>query len=529
MGAAGYNRHMTDAPGSLLREIEALAARRQFAAAEQQADYLTRHFPQSLDGWLMLARMRQQRGDLAGARGAAEEGLRVAPQSKPLRLLLAELALQAGEIGDGLRALRALEAEAGRDGILLQHIAQFYTRLNLHAEAEDCYRRALATAPGNPKYLYNLATAVIALGKLDEAEALLDRVIAADPHDYDAYYNRATLRKQTAQSNHVADIERLLASRLRDPMGEVQLGYALAKELEDLGEHHRSFAALKRGADARKRLLSYDVADDVRAMDAIAAAFDTAFFARDISGARETQPIFILGLPRSGTTLVDRILSSHSQVESLGEINDFAQALMRAVPQAKNKFELIAASAQADAGAIGRQYAQTARAISAGAPRAIDKTPVNFLYLGLIARALPNATIIHVRRNAMDVCYAMYKTLFRMAYPFSYDLADLAKYYLAYRRLMAHWEKHLPDRIVAIDYEDLVANQNDATRKLVAACGLGWEEGCLAPERNEKPSLTASAAQVRQKVHAGSVGLWRAYAEELRPLAEALRNGGVEI
>jgi tetratricopeptide (TPR) repeat protein len=440
-----------------------------------------------------------------------------------------DVALQAGDVETGMKRLRALEAEVGRDGKMLQHLAQFYTQLNLHADAERCHRRALETAPGNPEYLYNLATSAIALGKMDEAESLLDRVIAIRPDDYDAYYNRATLRKQTVERNHVVEIERRLSGRLRQPMGEVQLGYALAKELEDLGEYRRSFAALKRGADARRRLLSYRVEDDMRAMDAIASTFDAGFFAKYLAGERGPHPIFILGLPRSGTTLVDRILSSHSKVESLGEINDFARALMRAVPNVKNKFELISGAADADFAAIGRNYAETTHAVSTGAARAIDKTPVNFLYLGLIARALPDATIIHVRRNAMDVCYAMYKTLFRMAYPFSYDLTDLANYYIAYDRLMDHWTKVLPGRIIDLNYEDVVADQNAATRRLVAACRLGWEDACLAPERNERPSLTASAAQVRQKVYANSVGLWRAYEKDLRPLAEALRAGGVDI
>jgi len=202
---------------------------------------------------------------------------------------------------------------------------------------------------------------------------------------------------------------------------------------------------------------------------------------------------------------------------------------MRAAPQAKDKFALIRASASVDFAAVGRAYCETTAAVASGAARAIDKTPINFLYLGLIAKTLPDAAIIHVRRSAMDVCYAMYKTLFRMAYPFSYDLSDLARYFLAYRELMAHWQKALPGRFLEIDYEDLVANQEGVTRRLVEHCGLDWEDACLAFEKNERPSLTASAAQVRQKIYASSVGLWRPYSNELEPLARALRAAGVDI
>jgi hypothetical protein len=276
-------------------------------------------------------------------------------------------------------------------------------------------------------------------------------------------------------------------------------------------------------------MLSYRVGDDVLAMEKIAAVFGPEFFARPIEGARGHKPIFILGLPRSGTTLIDRILSSHANVESLGEIGDFATALMRAVPAARNKFDLIAQSASSDFASVGNAYANTTRAIATGAARTIDKTPLNFLYLGLIARALPDATIVHVRRGAMDVCYAMFKTLFRMAYPFSYDLGDLARYYLSYRKLMAHWRAMLPDGFIEISYEDVVREQEGSTRDLVAKCGLDWDEACLAPERNEKPSLTASAAQIRRKVYDSSIGLWRAYERELQPLVHILREAGVDI
>lgn len=514
---------------SAIREIEALVSRRAFAPAEERCRALVEANPDVAEGWLWLARICLARNDLAGAREAVSRGLGRMSQDRSLRLMGAELSVQAGAIGEGVAALRALESDAQSDGYLLQRVAQLFTRLNLHREAERCYRRAVIVVPDDPRYLYNLATSAIALGRLEEAESLLDTVIVRAPDDYDAYYNRATLRRQTQTRNHVREIEARLAAPLANPMGEVQLAYGLAKELEDLGEYARAFAALKRGADARKRLLSYDVADDERAMAEIASTFDAQFFSRDTRGREDARPIFILGLPRSGTTLVDRILSSHSQVESLGEVSDFATALMRAVPSARNKFDLIRRSAGIDFAALGDTYCRSTAAVGSGAARRIDKTPINFLYLGLIARAMPNATIIHVRRGAMDVCYAMYKTLFRMAYPFSYDQGDLARYFIAYRRLMAHWRAMLPGRFLDVDYEELVANQEIVTRRLVAHCRLDWEEACLAFERNDRPSLTASSAQIRQKMYGTSVGLWRHYEDALAPLANALAESGVDI
>jgi Flp pilus assembly protein TadD len=510
------------------RQIEDLLRRREIGAATAQAHRLTQDRPADPVGWILFGRARQQAGDFAAARGAAEQALALDARHSGARLLLAECLLQSGAVADGLNALAQLEAGAQDDSRLLPHLAQLYTHANRHVEAERCYSRAAALKPGDPQYLYNLATAKIALGSLDEAEKLLDEVIALAPADYDAYYNRSTLRTQKPSANHVAELDRVLAAPLRNPAGAVQLNYALAKELEDLGESARSFASLKAGADARRKMLSYRVEDDVAAMAEIARVFTPEVFARGDVGHRDARPIFVLGLPRSGTTLADRILSSHSTVSSLGETSDFALALTRSAGSG-DKTSLIRRSASLDFAAIGADYCRSTGALDNGSARLIDKTPVNFLYLGLIALALPDAKIVHVRRQPMDVCYAMYKTLFRMAYPFSYDLCDLAQYYLAYEKLMAHWRAVLPGRFLDLDYEELVANQEALTRGLLAYCGLGWEDACLAFERNASPSLTASAAQVRQPIHARSVGLWRRYARELAPLADRLRAGGVAV
>jgi hypothetical protein len=200
---------------------------------------------------------------------------------------------------------------------------------------------------------------------------------------------------------------------------------------------------------------------------------------------------------------------------------------MRLASPARSKRELIENAAKRDATLFGREYC--ARLPHTARPYLIDKTPVNYLYAGLIAKALPAARIIHVRRHPMDVCYAMYKTLFRMAYPFSYSLEDLACYYVGYQALMAHWRRLLGSRLIEVDYEELVAHQETTTRQLLERCGWPWEAECLEFHRNETPSLTASAAQVRQPIYSSSVGLWRRYAHELEPLSIRLRSAGIAI
>ena len=512
-----------------LREIQALLAKEQGAAAESAARALVDAWPDDMQAHVLLGHALRLCRNPRQAMAAARRAAKLSPGHPAPRMLLVDLLQEQGEQAACVDVLHALARDSdGYPTVLLQDIAQRYTMLGLHVDAERIQARSLALQPDNPAFLYNHATALIALGRLDEAEAALDRVIALKPADGDAWYNRATLRKQTTTRNHVAQIESRLPQVPAASPDRTAMCYALAKELEDLGEHARSFAALKQGADLRRQRLRYRVEDDVETMRLIADAFDGGFFARHHAGHADERPLFIVGLPRSGTTLVDRILSSHSAVVSRGETSDLAMALVRSAGPVMDKAELVRRSTALDFDKLGEQY--SANLPGSAALRQLDKSPINFLYLGLIGAALPNARVIHLKRNPMDACYAMYKTLFRMAYPFSYDLSDLGRYWLAYDRLMTHWKRFLPaDRFLEIEYEQLVSHQETTSRKLVAFAGLPWEDACLAFERNPQPSLTASAAQVRQPIYKSSVGLWKRYARELAPLRELFAAAGIAI
>ena len=510
------------------QRIQALLHAGQAAEAERLARTLTQSQPHDWDAQVLLGHALRLRDALDDADAAAAAAAVIAPEQPAVRMLRAELQLQRGHTAACIDTLQALAADAQTNPQLLQDIARHFTALGQHEAAERCCARARALRPDDPGHLYNHATALIALGRLDDAETALDRVIELAPGDGDAWFNRATLRKQTAQRNHVDALrQRVAATPAASPM-QVPLHYALSKELEDLGEHAESFIVLRRGADARKRGLRYRVEDDLSTMRLIAEAFDADFFARTHAGHDDPRPLFIVGLPRSGTTLVDRIISSHSGVASRGETSDLAMALVHSAGPASSKEALVRRSTTLDFRALGARYCS--HLADTAALRQIDKTPINFLYLGLIAAALPQARIVHVRRNPMDVCYAMYKTLFRMAYPFSYDLDDLARYWLGYAELMAHWRALLPaERLLEVDYEDLVANQEAVSHRLIAHAGLTWEDACLHFERNPQASLTASAAQVRQPIYRSSVSLWQRYRQQLEPLAARLRAAGIAI
>lgn len=510
-----------------LRDIESRLRSRADPSTLEAARVLVARWPGRAEPQVLLGRAFQAVGRIDDAMGAAVAAVALAPALPAARMLQIELELLAGRTSDGLEKLRALASEPQTQGHLLQDVGRLLTQLNLHAEAEACFARGVAQTPADSQALYNWATALTALGRLDDAERALDRVLEIEPDDGDAYYNRSTLRRQTPDRNHV-DVLKVRAGRPPvNPAAGVAIDFALAKELEDLGDYPGAFAALRRGADRRRRLLSYRVGDDVAAMSSIAAAFGDDYLARARPGCSDGRPLFIVGLPRSGTTLVDRILSSHSTVYSRGESSDLAAVVMRHGAPARSKEELIARTAAANPAAIGADYC--ARLPAGTAAQVIDKTPLNFLYVGLLRAALPNARIIHVRRHPLEVCYAMYKTLFRMAYPFSYSLEDLAAYYLAYKGLMDHWRRIDPSGMLEVDYEDLVLNQEAVTRHLVNDCGLPWEDACLAFEHNAQPTLTASAAQVRQPIYRSSLQRAQSYAVQLEPLARLLRAGGVDL
>lgn len=444
----------------------------------------------------------------------------------------AQSLLAVGRARDACESAAAAQLRAPADPALLDAIGTLFTQANEPRRALAAYDQAIALAPNQPHFLFNRATAHRYLGELTEAESDYDRVIALKPDDYEAYKNRSELRTQSADRNHTSALEALLAQGAQNWTGEVELRYALAKEYEDLGQYERSFQQLESGSRLRRKYLRYDVTHDLATVDWIMEAFP-APLATPAGGRAEPGPIFIVGLPRSGSTLVDRILGSHSSVYSAGELPHFALTLVDGVRRRAGgaqlaRKELVARSAHVDFAALGREYLQRVRASGISTPCFTDKMPLNYLYCGLIQRALPNARIVHVTRRPMAACYAIYKTLFKDGYPFSYDFSELAQYYAGYQRLMRHWESILPGRIHVVRYEALVADQTEATGGLLDFCGLEWEDGCLEFHRNPAPANTASAVQIRRRIYDTSVSQWRHYEKQLEPLRASLTALGVD-
>lgn len=477
---------------------------------------------------LGVSRVHQALGEFGPMLETARKAFGQVPSAPDALARMVECLIYCGEIGLARVELNAAEARAQGDPIALQHVASLYLHCAAHTDAHRCYVAASRYLPSDPALLYNLASSSIAMGDAERAEALYEQVIALRPDDFGAYQNRASLRTWTEQRNHVDQMRSVIAALPQGHPGRVPLGYALGKELEDLGEFQAAYSSIADAASQRRSRLAYQVESDVHAMAHLQMVFAPAVLNRRAPAAPLEPSCFVMGLPRSGTTLVDRILSSHSEVASLGEIEALVFSLMRQAAGLGGKVAMIERAAKIDTEQLGANYRYALAGYGASSKHLINKTPNNYLYLGLIHMALPGARVVHLCRHPLDSCFAMFKTLFMAGYPFSYCLDDLGRYYLAYHRLMMHWREHIPDSFVELRYEDLVADQAGTTRNLLAAWGLPWEDACLAFHRNSSPSATASASQVRKPIYASSVQRWRAYRRQLAPLAAYLERNGID-
>jgi tetratricopeptide (TPR) repeat protein len=460
-----------------------------------------------------------------------------APPDSRCLLQQAERLLALGQREPAIEAALAAASAAARASrdlpATLDAIGMFLvTRAFDYPKALEIYDRAIECSPADGALRQKRAWIHLYLGHFDLATADFEAILAASPGDADALKWLADLRRQSPESNRIAAMQAALSAVAPDSTQATTLHFALAKSYEDLGEYDRSWWHLAAGNRLVRARFKYDPMLDRAIAERTIAGFPR--IESDATDSTGESPIFIVGLPRSGTTLIERILGGHSQVHAAGELQALPEAVhlagQRAVGRPVQGLELAATLPRLDAALIAREYLARARTVRGERARFIDKQPINFYYCPLILRAFPRARIVHVTRHPMALCFGIYKVRFQEGgLPFAYDLSEIGAFYLGYRRMMAHWHEVLPGRILDVAYEDVVSALEPATRRILEYLGLPFEARCLPFHRNPAPSITSSLVQVRQGLYATSVSQWRHYAEQLAPLAAQLAAGGIPI
>jgi len=476
----------------------------------------------------LAARVALFRGDRETALRAFEATLRLNDRHAAAYANLAWLYVTDGRLERAEACLKnATLTERGNAAT--RNLIGTVFRLAGNLEASQVWhQKAVDADPGHVPFLINLANAHIYTGALDTARDLLQTCVEREPGNAQAHWLLARAR-HAESDDHIAAMQARLSGELGD-RDRAYFLYAIGKEFEDLERPDAAFEAWSLGAAARRRTVAYEERADIELFEALESTFTADWLAATESACFDAAPVFIVGLPRTGSTLLDRMLDAHPAVTSAGELRHLGFAVRHVTGRHEPKqftADLLRAAATADAGAIGQAYSNSIARLRGEAAHVTDKLPSNYLYLPLILAALPNARIVHIRRDARDTCLAIYKQLFADAYLWSYDLGELARHIVRYRRLMNTWDERFPGRFVNVDYEDLVRDPEETLRPVLQYIGLSWNEDCLTYFRRKARSSTASAAQVREAPHERSIGRWKQFERELAPALDVLARAGV--
>jgi tetratricopeptide (TPR) repeat protein len=429
---------------------------------------------------------------------------------------------QRQEAVDLLSTAAHLSAQRAEDCEALAFVA---FQIGAHNLAYEFYRRVVELAPHDATAWYNFATSQRNLGLLLEAEISCDRSLALSPQLVQAALLRAHVRTQKPDHNHIDELRQRLSNSQNTVTAQVFLNYALGKELDDLAEYEDAFTHFASGARIRRLHMEYDVKVDVTKFKRLRDVYSSEMLKPATHQRRPTKYAFILGLPRSGTTLIERVLTGHPLVTSNGETDNFLAALQEGMEGGSD--DIFARASRANPDRVYSAYVQRAGSPPDGGI-ILEKLPLNYLYVGAICRAISSAQILLLRRSPADNAFGMYSTLFSNGYPFSYDLSEIAEYYLAYHQLIDHWKRHLGDRILEIPYEHFIEEPRTLGLKIADHLGIAWSDKMLLVEQNQSASATASAAQIRKPIYKTSIGRWRSYAKGMKGYVDRISAAGID-
>lgn len=456
----------------------------------RQLRQVHRKLAENLKSLLKAAIQAQKCGDLKTAESAYRHILSVEPKH-----------------ADALHLLGTCFAQKGRQG-----------------EACDYFLSALAVEPKRAAFHHNLASVLAQLGEHRRAEGHFREAIRILPDYAEAFFNMATVVKLHHPDPLTDQIESLLTKVGLSDADRCFLSFAAGKFYDDLGEYDRGFEHYAVGNTSKGA--TFDISAEVTRLESLKRVFSEPFPAlEEQSGCPDTRPIFVVGMPRSGTSLLEQILASHPEVYGAGELPDIASIatqIGKYDPGKRPYPDCLTFLPQATFAGLGGAYMKQREAAAKGMLRIVDKHPLNFWHLGLIACLFPNATIIHCRRAPLDTCLSCFFQNFRSGQEFSFDLTNLGSFYRLYRQAMSFWQERLPGKIIEVHYETLTADPEAQSRKLLEACDLPWDPACATPHRTERKVATASSWQVRQPIHGKSAGRARHYRKHLDELIETL-------
>lgn len=482
--------------------------------------------PDNVSAMRLWARLGSEQKRYPGAEVLLRQATKVAPGFKQAWVDLCKAQFEQEKFDDTIESAKKLiKLRPGSpDGHLWLGAAA--ASAGRHQDALESFDSALEIAPDHVGALCGKGNAYRTVGDQESSVAAFRKTLKVNPLHAEAYWSLANLKTFRFEDQEVDAMLALLGDERIPPEGQVQLNNALGLEFEGRQEYNRAFEYIDRGNILRRGLEFYDRVENEEKIDLAIKAFSQQFLEDNAGhGDPEPAPIFIVGLPRSGSTLLEQILSSHSMVDGTYELGDLGRTIRSRkrlnIPPARYPTSIASIEAKGFR-RLGSEYIERTQRHRGSRPFFTDKNPNNFVHVGLIHLILPNAKIINARRHPLDSCFGSYKQLFAQGQQFTYNLVELGEYYLQYQRLMDHWHEVLPGKVLDVQYEEVVADLEGQVRRILDYCGLNWEESCLRFHETSRSVKTASSEQVRQPLYSSAVNTWRHYEPHLKALIEVL-------
>lgn len=438
---------------------------------------------------------------------------------------LAFIYMTNNEVDQADKALKNTLQIRTNEPLILDLIGKTLTLMGEHKQAKSFFGTAYTLSPDNIEFAHNLATNLVYLGETNNAVNLFQSIIKRQPDSPHPHWSIAFATK-ARDTSHIEEMNEQCINN-QNPLSQAFYRYAMGKEFEDLEKWDDAFQQYSLGAKAKRSIQSYDEKTEIEFFNFLTKNFTKDWLAQSNEGFEDSSPIFVLGQPRTGTTLIERIITSHSDVYSAGELQQFPMAIQQLTKNTKlNQFslKLIEDALQIKGKELGSLYIKSANRLVGNKPRFVDKLPLNYLYLPLILKALPNAKIVHLVRDPMDACFSSFKQLFVNTYKHSYDLKEMARHHIRYRQLMQNWREQFPERFLDISYEETARDLESNARRLIDYLELPWQDACLNFHKLDTAVTTASSVQVREPTHTRSIGRWLKYETHLQPMLEIFKK-----